>query len=167
MTRKLFAAVLLTFCTVALAQTTFRWTDKEGRVHYSDQPPPADARNVQKKMVGGQYVETGSTSFGLQKATQEFPVTVYTSPDCGAECRVGRELLQKRGVPFTEKSVRSYEDGEMLKKLAGGELAVPVIAVGTLVQKGFEEGAWNKLLDDAGYPKTASPPRPGAPPARP
>lgn len=160
MIRKLLPVVLLMCCSMAFAQTTYRWTDKDGRTHYSDQPPPSDARNVQKKTLGGQYLEVGATSFGLQKAAQEFPVTLYVTADCGTECRVGRELLQKRGVPFAEKMVRSYEDGEMLKKLAGGELLVPVIAVGSLVQKGFEEGTWHKLLDDAGYPK-ASTPKPG------
>jgi len=160
MNRKLLAAVLLMGCSIAIAQTTYRWNDKDGRTHYSDQPPPSDARNVQKKTLGGQYVEVGATSFGLQKAVQDFPVTLYVSGDCATECRIGRELLQKRGVPFTEKVVRSYEDGEMLKKLAGGELIVPVVAVGSLVQKGFDEGTWNKLLDDAGYPKSSTP-KPG------
>jgi glutaredoxin len=160
MTHKPFSIFLLLLCSVAAAQTTYRWTGKDGRIQYSDQPPPADARNVQQKSLGGQYIEASGASWGTQKAAREFPVTLYVSPDCGTECRVGRELLEQRGVPFAEKLIRSREDADALKKLTGGELGVPVMTVGSQVQKGFEDSLWHRALDDAGYPKTAAPSRP-------
>jgi hypothetical protein len=66
--------------------------------------------------------------------------------------------LNERGVPFKEKVVQP-ESPEMdeLKKLTGGEGFVPSISVGRQSSKGFEAGAWNNLLDTAGYPKTAGP----------
>ncbi len=34
------------FSTVAAAQTLYRWLDADGNVQYSDQPPPADAKDA-------------------------------------------------------------------------------------------------------------------------
>src|SRR4026208_435646 len=42
-------AVLLSAAAfAALAQQLYRWTDEKGRVHITDTPPPASARNVQR-----------------------------------------------------------------------------------------------------------------------
>jgi hypothetical protein len=38
---------------LAQAQSVYRWVDKSGKVHYSDQPPPEEVKNVQQKRVGG------------------------------------------------------------------------------------------------------------------
>src|SRR5690606_16178480 len=44
----LLAAALLATTPALLAQTTYRWVDERGIVHYSDQPPPAHVRNVDR-----------------------------------------------------------------------------------------------------------------------
>jgi type 1 fimbria pilin len=39
---------------IAAAQTSvYRWVDKDGKVHFSGEPPPADATGVTQKRVGG------------------------------------------------------------------------------------------------------------------
>ncbi len=40
-----------------------------------------------------------------------------------------------------------------LRKLTGGTLDVPVLTVGRSVQKGFQQDAYDALLDSARYPK--------------
>ena len=56
---------------------------------------------------------------------------------------------------------------EELKKVSGGN-GVPVLLVGTSVQKGFEQGALDALLDNAHYPKAGVvPARKQAPPPPP
>lgn len=35
---------LATLCASVAAQTVYRWTDADGKVHYTDSPPPASAR---------------------------------------------------------------------------------------------------------------------------
>ena len=44
-------------CT-ALAQTSvYRWVDKDGKVHFTSEPPPEDATNVTQKRMGGVHVK--------------------------------------------------------------------------------------------------------------
>lgn len=52
-----FAAVLLLS---AGAQQLHRWVDSEGNVHYSDQPPPANARDI--KTISGSGTRTNNKS---------------------------------------------------------------------------------------------------------
>lgn len=145
---------LLAFALAAQAQL-YRWTDESGKVHYSDTQPPATAKNVEKKSrvrAGG----TAQQSYALQQAVENFPVTVYTSKDCGDPCKKGLDYLKKRGVPFTEKAVATQSQIDELAKLAGAP-QVPVMVVGISIQKGYAEQGWSEALDTAGYPKTGSP----------
>ena len=157
--RILIAICFLVFAFGAQAQL-YRWTDANGKVHYTDMPPPADAKNVQKKAappaVGTEPGPAGQQPYALQQAVKNFPVTVYTSKDCGDPCKKGLDHLKKRGVPFSEKVVGNQNEIDELTKLAG-KPRVPVLVVGITVQKDYEEQAWNEALDSAGYPKTGIP----------
>ena len=56
--RAVLRPVLLAFGLAALfsgsmAQQMYRWVDKEGRVHYTQQPPARDAaKSVEKRRIG-------------------------------------------------------------------------------------------------------------------
>lgn len=153
--------VLIAFSLLVLALEVeaqlYRWTDESGAVHYTDTQPPANAKNVQKKpsaRTGG--AEAEQRPYALQQAVRNFPVTVYTSKDCGDGCKKGFDHLKKRGVPFTEKVVAKQDEIDELIKLVGAP-NVPVMVVGVVVQKGYEEQQWNEALDTAGYPKSGTP----------
>ena len=154
--RGLIAFGLLACVLTAQAQL-YRWTDESGKTHYTDTPPPADAKNVQKKAVprpaAAQATSAAQQPYALQQAVKNFPVTVYTSKDCGDPCKKALAHLQKRGVPFAEKAVATQEDIDELTKLAGAP-RVPAMLVGNAVQKDYEEQSWNTALDAAGYPKS-------------
>lgn len=141
---------------VAAAEQLYRWTDEKGAVHVTDTPPPANAKNVQKKSVPsapGQPSESNQQQpFELTRVTRDFPVKLYTSPSCQEPCSKAREALNKRGVPFKEITVWDEETNAEVKRLVGSN-EVPVIVVGSSAQKGFEQGAYDMLLDSAGYPK--------------
>lgn len=154
--RIILAFGLLAFALTAAAQL-YRWTDESGNVHYTDTPPPTNARNVQKKDAARPRASGAPTqSYAMQLAAKNFPVTIYTSKDCGNPCQKGLDFLKKRGVPFTEKVVTTQSEVDEVVKLAGVP-RVPVLVVGTVVQKDFEEQAWGDALDTATYPKTATP----------
>ncbi|HEX4985437.1 MAG TPA: glutaredoxin family protein [Burkholderiales bacterium] len=145
--------------TVAHADV-YRWVDADGKVHYSDHPPPASVKQVEKKKTGGGKPSEAPLPYALQQAVSNFPVTLYTS-QCGAPCTQARELLARRGVPYTEADATDVDIQQNLKKLTGGEVEVPVLKVGRGLVRGFETGKWNDALDAAGYPQTAViPPRP-------
>jgi len=142
----------------AQAQQLYRWTDEKGRVHITDTPPPASARNVQKtrpSVTTGAAVE--QLPFETKLAMQDFPVTLYTFANCEEPCTRAREVLNKRGVPFKEITISDAAKEEELKKISGS-VDAPTLLVGRSVQKGFSQSAYDALLDAARYPKAGSVP---------
>jgi glutaredoxin len=150
-------AVLCLATLAAQAQTTYRWVGKDGKVHYSDQPPPpSETSEIQKKKLGsGNVVETSGPSYEVQLATKNSPLTLYTSANCKENCKIARDFLNRRGVAFSEKEIKTQEDADDFKKATGSEeLLVPVLKAGAKSEKGYEENAWHALLDAAGYPRS-------------
>ena len=142
------------------AAAQYKYTGPDGRVIYSDTPPPAAPKGskpqaVEKKDIAASVQSSGGTPlpYALQQASRNFPVTLYTATECSA-CASGRAFLTQRGIPFTEKTVKSNEDIAALSKLAGAA-TVPVITIGSNKHLGFEAGAWGESLDTAGYPATS------------
>lgn len=154
--RLVLTLALLGVATSAAAQL-YRWTDEKGKVHFSDTPPPAGARDVQKKAAPAAG-PAENVPFGLRQPMKDFPVTLYSAPNCDA-CGPARQLLNARGVPFKEISVVTNDDIAALNRAVGDKM-VPALVVGPTVVKGYEAGAFHSALDFAGYPKT------GALPAR-
>jgi glutaredoxin len=80
---------------------------------------------------------------------------LYTAPDCGKICADAKALLDNRGIPYREVVVRSNDQIEDLKKLAG-KSQVPTLQVGSQAVSGFETAAWTGALDRAGYPSSTA-----------
>jgi glutaredoxin len=160
------AFLLMLSAGVAFAQP-YRWIDEKGRVQYSDTPPPAGAKGVEKKRFQDNAIG-GQSSYQLDKATRESPVTLYSHPDCKDQCQIARDTLNKRGIPFREVSVDSQPKQDELKRLSGGTI-VPVLAVGGQVETTISPQAYDRALDLAGYPPAgvARPRNQAAPPAAP
>jgi glutaredoxin len=157
MLRILAAAAALLFATAVAAQA-YRWVDKDGKVHYTQTPPPpSQATNIQKRSAGGSVVESGSPlPYATQQAAKSHPVTLYTAEVCTDACRDARALLSQRGVPFREVAVADEKSREELKRVAGGDV-VPVLVIGKQVTKGYLADAWHTALDSAGYPRSGPP----------
>jgi glutaredoxin len=151
--RMRFLAPLLLLPVLAQAQT-YRWVDDSGKVHYSDRAPLSGAKNLQKQSMAAGQGSSASLPYALQQAVKDFPVTLYTSEGCKEICVQARELLNQRGVPYSEVTVADEADLAQLKKLSGGN-AVPVLTVGSEVYKGFESGAYKAALDSADYPTSS------------
>jgi glutaredoxin len=150
--RVLLAAGLLAIAATGVAQTqVYRYTDTDGRIVYSDRPPPGSAKNVQPKRLGANYIETTQMPLGTQQAVARFPVTLFTY-DCGDVCQHAEALLNRRGVPFQTVNVTETEGAAKLQSLTG-EQCVPVLQVGERIEKGYLESKWQAALDEAGYPK--------------
>jgi glutaredoxin len=136
----------------------YKWVGPDGKVTYSDTPPPSSVKKVEtKSLSGGGGVDTSNLPYELAEAVKNSPVTLYTTSKCPA-CDDGRKLLSNRGVPFVEKTVSTSEDIAQLKK-AGGETRLPFLLVGRGKQQGFEPGAWNVALTTAGYPESSRLPK--------
>ena len=155
MRRSLFraatAAALSVMATTALAQ--YKWEGESGGIVYSDLPPPPGVRLITEKngQPAREKVDT-ALPYAVKVVADKYPVTLYTVPDC-QPCGAGRQLLNERGIPFAEKTLGSVNDIEAYKALGFSESSLPGLGVGNDRSTGFEAGAWNRLLDAAGYPK--------------
>ncbi|GAC1606553.1 MAG: hypothetical protein NVS3B2_14220 [Ramlibacter sp.] len=147
----LAAATLL--CGAATAQQVYRIVGSDGRVTFSDMPP-ADSR---AKLAPSVPLAGGGNGAGLpyelRQASSKYPVTLYTSANCNA-CSAGRAYLTSRGIPFTEKTVTTFEDAEALRRLAGDSV-VPLVTIGGQLIRGYSDSEWRQYLDAAGYPASS------------
>jgi len=162
--RMLKALCILLLVAPAVWAQQYRWVDENGRVHYTDTPPPPSARDAQKKNLKGS--ELGQQeSYEMMQAVRKAPVTLYTFTECQAPCQMARDVLNKRGVPFREKQVSNQQMLDELQKVSGGT-NVPVLVVGAQVEKTASPDAFNQALDIAGYPRAgvAKPRNQQAPP---
>lgn len=144
----LFAA---TAAGVAQAQV-FRIVGPDGKVTFTDRPP-AEGKAAPAPSLPIPGGASSSLPAEVRKAAGQFPVTLYSSSDCGP-CREARSMLQKRGIPFSEKSVSTEQDVAALQRLAGSN-SLPFVTIGGQHLSGFSEGEWSQYLDAAGYPKTS------------
>jgi glutaredoxin len=143
----------------ALGQGVYRIVGPDGRVTYSDQPPPANtqARPVTGAGAPAAASQTAALPFALRQTSSRYPVTLYTSAECNP-CRSGIAYLERRGIPFTERTVETNADIQALQRLSG-ETTLPLLTVGSQQLRGFAESDWKQYLDAAGYPaESALPP---------
>jgi len=167
MKRIVLLACLVIMPLVVQAGEYFRWVDKAGKINYGDVLPPG-AADVERIRISSETTQYDDLPYETRRAQQSFPVALYVADSCGETCDQARSLLNKRGIPYSEKSLRTKQDFDAFKQLSGLGGVVPVLAVGKNFLKGFLAEQWNSELDIAGYPKTSSyRPRtvPPAPPA--
>jgi glutaredoxin len=168
MLKRIFLLMSLLLLTNLQAAELYRSIDKDGKVHYGDSPLEG-TEDVEKLKSGNEPKPDENLPYETQRAMQNFPVTLYAFPDCGRACQMARDLLNKRGIPFTEKSLTKKEDIDAFSQ-ASGDSKLPAVTVGKTWLKGFQAEQWNNELDFAGYPKkvlTYRPPTTTAPPAQP
>ena len=139
------------------AQQVYRIVGPDGKLTFSDRPPPASASNStisETNIIGG----TGNPvpvglPFVLRQVALKYPVVLYTGNNC-APCGEGRLLLTGRGIPFSEKTITTVADSEALQRLSG-ETSLPFLTIGNQQLKGFSDAEWTQFLNAAGYPKSS------------
>lgn len=164
--------VALVLCSASASAQMYKWIDAKGTVHYTDTPPPANARKADVKAefkAAASSVQTSSLPYALAQTVRNHPVTLYAGTSC-TPCDQGRSLLKARGIPFAEKVVSSAADVARLRA-AGSDGNVPFLLVGQSKNNGFSSAAWTEALTAAGYPEQSLLPKtyqyPAAEPAAP
>ena len=148
--------ISLALAATVSAQQMYRWVDSGGRVHYTQTPPPADAKSIQKKRMSSGAGDTVQIPYATKVAAANFPVTLYVAEECGDACKDARALLAKRGIPHRVVEIGDAKSLERLKQVSGSN-TVPVLTVGSVVQKGFDVLLYHGALDAAGYPLNGPP----------
>lgn len=132
------------------AWAQYKVVGPDGKITYTDNPPPTGKVQPVGRPAGDS-VETENLPYELRQVAGRYPVTLYTTSNCGA-CDSARSLLRQRGVPFTERTVNTSADAALLVQNEGGT-DLPVARIGGQQLKGFNSADWSGYLDAAGYPK--------------
>ena len=146
---KFAPALLILLALPAMAGTLYRWTDAEGMVHFSDQPPPKDAKSASERNYG---------SSAAQAPTQKksgLSVTLYTTATCGVHCERAKAHLAKRGISYTSKDPSTDVSANEALRANGGTPRVPTLMLGNDKIEGYLPAAWDAALDKAGFPPAA------------
>jgi glutaredoxin len=140
--------------TAANAQQVYRIVGPDGKVSFSDKPPPVTSNAKITSSAGRAGASSGAASsalpYELKQIVNKYPVTLYTSENCGP-CASARSLLATRGVPFTEKSIVTPEDIKALQRLSS-DTSLPFATIGGQQLNGFSDVEWTQFLNAAGYP---------------
>lgn len=99
-----------------------------------------------------QYPPAAAT--GAAKGRSLPALRLYTNSECGPLCAEARAYLESRSVEFTEVAVEDPEAAANLRKVTGQQ-NVPVLTVGSFVQRGYDAALYDRALDSAGYPPAA------------
>lgn len=150
-------ALFLFFCAANSHAELYKWIGPNGKVTYSDLPPPESAKLAKPPSFNPSGSGTEGLPYELAEAVKNNPVILYTTAQC-IPCDQGRSLLINRGIPFAEKTVSSNDDLHKLQQISG-DAQLPVLTIGHNKQRGFESGAWSMALTVAGYPESSKLPR--------
>ena len=163
--RQLLATALLGLFAATAGAQVYRITGPDGKVTFSDKPPvePNARATAAQAAAGGSGGSGAALPFELRQIANRYPVTIYTGDNCGP-CGAGRAMLVSRGIPFTEKTIKTNEDIEALQRMSGAT-TLPFATIGGQQLKGYSEQEWTQFLDAAGYPKTSQLPSSYRPPA--
>ena len=115
----LVAAVLLA-CAAAQAQSSYRWTDAKGNVHYTDSPPPTSAKDA--RTIGPPDPAAPRDLTKIPRVEPPKPTGVQPSPavapapepaigDVQKQLEQNREYLRKQQNPKTQAE-RAKRDAE-------------------------------------------------------
>lgn len=132
-----FLFLLAALFALPAAAGVYKWTDAQGRAHYSD-APPATAKTTQIKLQT--YAGPAQVS---RAAGADAGVTLYTTEWCGV-CQNAKVYLRQNGVPFREWDVEKTDYGAARFRQLGGS-GVPLITVGQEKMMGFEPGRFMEM----------------------
>jgi glutaredoxin len=133
---------------IAAAQAgVYKWTDEQGRVHYSD-APPARGKSEQVKIRINSYTGPAVVSRAPAAASGS-EVLIYTTSWCGV-CKMAKAYLDSRGVRYREVDVEADAGGKQAFAKLGGR-GVPVILVGESRMDGFDQARLEAMLRSAGH----------------
>ena len=145
---KSYLILLSLFLALPASAGVYKWKDAQGRIQYSDSPPPA-AQSTQLKLQSFTGPVQVSRAIGADSG-----VTIYTTEWCGV-CKRAKAFFAQNGVPFREWDIEKTEFGATKFQQLGGS-GVPLITVGSEKMAGFDAGSfmemWKKSQKKSGIP---------------
>lgn len=135
----------------------YRWTDAEGRTHYSNVAPPSDAKVIgdsQSRPAANPPASRPAATPAPAQANAPQPsapaaprqataagaqprVVMYSTSWC-PYCEQARKMFRARGIEYTEYDIEQSSQARAAHRELGGR-GVPLILVGFEALRGFSE----------------------------
>ena len=127
--------------TPAGAVTIYQCEDEFGSKTFQERCPPG-TKSVQEQRYGAEPAPT---------ITPDLPeLTLYSVPDCDT-CKLTRDFLGERDIPFNEINVSDDVALQAELKQRAGALRVPTVMVGETVVAGYNKTGLADALRNAGF----------------
>lgn len=123
----------------------YKYTDENGRVHFTDRPPADVAtESITIKSYDGP-VDITDYSSALKPDTDK-KVVMYMTEWCGY-CKKASRYMDANNIPYTEYDIEKSTRANSEHKRLDGK-GVPLILVGKKKMSGFNAGRLEGLLAD-------------------
>lgn len=143
----LSAAIFLLGWNFVDAGKVYKWTDADGRIHFTDQPvnsENAEEIKIRSFSSPAEVMSDEENSFGPRE------VKMFTTKWCGV-CQTAKSYLAARGITYSEYDVEQSEIGRQEFRRLQGK-GVPIILVGKQRMDGFSAAKMERMLKNVGYP---------------
>ena len=150
MKRVLLLAGVLAVASSAAAGSLYRWTDAQGTIHYTSDPPPGAAATAvppRANSVAAPAKVRAPARPPQPPAEASVPIVMYSTSWC-PYCAKAREYFKSNGIAYTEYDIELSSAAHAEFKKLGGR-GVPLILVGSERVDGFSELAFEFALQKA------------------
>jgi len=153
-TNKLAIAALifsLVFSSKFINAEIYQWTDKNGKVHFSDKPPkdlPSQKRDkseLTRKISSYTRVSVQITPFNEISTSQSNSIVMYATQWCGY-CAKARRHFSQNDIDYVEKDIDESQTARQEYDAFGGT-GVPVIFAGQYRMNGFSGQRFEKFYN--------------------
>lgn len=132
--------LLLSVAAPATAEI-FKWTDEQGKVHFTDSPPK-DQRVEQVEVKVNTYTAVEITPV-VERLGRKDKVVMYSAAWCGI-CKKAKRYFQKKNISYIAYDIEKSRSGKRGYKLLKGK-GVPIIIVGDKRMNGFNVTKFEKF----------------------
>jgi glutaredoxin len=117
----------------------YKWTDQQGKVHFSDKAPvDQESSEIEVKVNTYEAVSYDRSLFNTGQR-----VVIYSTSWCG-HCKAAKKYFKRKGIKFTDYDIEKSGIGKRQYKKMGAK-GVPVILVGDKRMNGFSEAGFEAI----------------------
>ncbi|QLG88443.1 DUF4124 domain-containing protein [Chitinibacter bivalviorum] len=150
----ILSLVIFLLSNQVLAGKVYQWRDADGRVFYSDQPPPV--MGVKERSIKPNVLGNASKAQQTASQVKESPtIVLWVSAQCEPMCSNAIAILDQRNVPYEVRNADPKNEKSMLALFndAGTmQVTPPILIIGKEVYKDWNSAVWQGALTKAGYP---------------
>lgn len=140
----IFISCMLLLCSQPVSAEIYKWVDKQGKVHFTDNPPDGEhSEEIKLKINTYSSVEIKPLEERLGRTDK---VVMYSAEWCGI-CVKAKQYFRQNNIAYISYDVEKSRTGKLDFKQLRGK-SVPIIIVGSKRMNGFSVSRFEELYQD-------------------